>query len=66
MTRSGSGNLSILEIVDVPNHKSVTPENPIKLLVDKPLAPDEHILPVAYNGEFFLPLGKAKSVNGKT
>ena len=66
MTRGGNGNLSIIEIVDVQNHESVTPENPIKLLVDKPLPSDERILPLAYDGEFFLPLGKAKSVNGKT
>ena len=66
MTRGGGGNLSVLEIFDVQNHESVTPENPIKLLVDKQLASDEHILPIAYDGEFFLPLGKAKLVNGRT
>ena len=66
MTRGGGGNLSVLEIVDVDNHQSVTPENPIKLLVDRRLSAEEHILPVAYDGEFFLPLGTAKSVNGKT
>lgn len=65
MTRS-SGLFSVLEIVDVQNHESVTPENPLKLLVGQPLLSDEHILPVAYDGEFFLPLGKAKNVNGKT
>ncbi|WP_414585291.1 caspase family protein [Scytonema sp. PCC 10023] len=57
---------SILEIVDVHNHESVTPENPIKLLIGDQLLPGEYILPVAYDGEFFLPLGKAKTRNGKT
>ena len=66
MARSGSGNMSVIEIVDVQNYQSVTPENPIKILVDKQLQSDENILPIAYDGEFFLPLGKAKSVNGKT
>ncbi|MEO1376686.1 MAG: caspase family protein [Cyanobacteria bacterium J06635_10] len=66
MTRSGSNNLSLIEIVDVQNHESVTPENPIKILVNDTLSSDEHILPIAYDGEFFLPLGKAKTVNGKT
>ena len=66
MTRGGNGNLSVLEIVDIENNEDVTPENPIKILVDKPLSSDERILPVAYDGEFFLPLGKAKTVNGKT
>lgn len=65
MTRS-SGLFSVLEIVDVQNHESVTPENPLKLLVSQSLSSDEHILPVAYDGEFFLPLGKAKNINGKT
>jgi pimeloyl-ACP methyl ester carboxylesterase len=66
MARSGSGNMSVIEIVDVQNYQSVTPENPIKILVDKQLQSDENILPIAYDGEFFLPLGKAKTVNGKT
>ncbi|MDF5725381.1 MAG: caspase family protein [Rhizonema sp. PD37] len=65
MTRS-PGSFSVLEIVDVQNYESVTPENPLKLLVEKPLLLDEHILPIAYDGEFFLPLGKAVTRNGKT
>ncbi len=65
MTRS-PGLFSVLEIFEVQNHESVTPENPIKLLVGKLLLSDEHILPVAYDSEFFLPLGKAKNINGKT
>ena len=64
--RGGGGNLSVLEIVDVENYQSVTPENSIKILVDEPLASNEHILPIAYDGEFFLPLGKSKSVNRET
>ncbi|MEO0971065.1 MAG: alpha/beta hydrolase [Cyanobacteria bacterium J06639_18] len=66
MTRGGGGNLSVLEIVDLENRESVTPQNPIKLLVDKRPLSGEHILPIAYDGEFFLPLGQAKTVNGKT
>ncbi|WP_071192219.1 caspase family protein [Trichormus sp. NMC-1] len=65
ITRS-PGLFNILEIVDLQNHESVTPNNPIKLVVDKSLASDEHILPIAYDGEFFIPVGKAKEVNGKT
>ncbi len=66
MTRGGSNNMSLIEIVDIENHQSVTPENPIKILVHNRLSPDENILPLAYDGEFFLPLGKAKTVNGET
>ncbi|MEA5622445.1 caspase family protein [Nostoc sp. UHCC 0251] len=65
ITRSPDS-FSILEVTDVKNHESVTPDNPIKLVVDKSLASDEHILPIAYDGEFFIPVGKAKTVNGKT
>ncbi|MDF5715106.1 MAG: caspase family protein, partial [Rhizonema sp. NSF051] len=65
MTRS-PGSFSVLEIVDVQNHESVTPENPLRLLIGKSLSSDEHILPVAYDGEFFLPLGKAVTKDGKT
>ncbi len=65
-TRGANGNLSLIEIVDVENDQNVTPENPIKLSVAQELSPNEYILPVAYDGEFFLPLGKAKMVNGKT
>jgi pimeloyl-ACP methyl ester carboxylesterase len=65
-TRSGNPPFSILEIADVKNHESVTPENPLKLVVDKPLASNEYLLPIAYDGEFFLPLGTAKTERGKT
>ncbi|KYC40800.1 peptidase C14 caspase catalytic subunit p20 [Scytonema hofmannii PCC 7110] len=65
-TRSGLSKLSVLEITGVQNHESVTPENPIKIVVDKPLSSNEYVLPLAYDGEFFLPLGTAKAANGKT
>lgn len=65
-TRSGLSKLSVLEITSVQNHESVTPENPIKIVVDKSLSSNEYVLPLAYDGEFFLPLGTAKAENGKT
>ncbi|MBR8836124.1 MAG: caspase family protein [Stigonema ocellatum SAG 48.90 = DSM 106950] len=65
-TRSADAVFSVLEITDVKNHESVTPENPLKLVVDTILSSNEYLLPIAYDGEFFLPLGKAKTVNGKT
>jgi pimeloyl-ACP methyl ester carboxylesterase len=60
---TGRGNdpgLSALELSQVEDYRVVTPETPLKLLVDTELAEDEHILPFAYDGEFFLPLGRAK------
>ncbi|MUG99465.1 peptidase C14 caspase catalytic subunit p20 [Scytonema sp. UIC 10036] len=65
-TRSGLSKLSVLEITGIQNHESVTPENPIKIVVDKPLSSNEYVLPLAFDGEFFLPLGTAKAENGKT
>ncbi len=65
-TRGGNPPFSIIEIADVKNHESITPENPLKIVVDKPLASNEHLLPISYDGEFFLPLGTAKTVRGKT
>ncbi|AFY42287.1 caspase family protein [Nostoc sp. PCC 7107] len=58
--------LNVLEVTDVENYADVTPENPITIVVSTSITPNEHILPIGYDGEFFLPLGKAKLVNGKT
>jgi pimeloyl-ACP methyl ester carboxylesterase len=45
----------------------VTPEAPLKLVVDTALAKGEHLLPIAYDGEFFLPLGQGVTTEqGKT
>ncbi len=49
--------LSALELREISGAESVTPENPLTLIVDAPLAPGESVLPVAYDGEFFIPLG---------
>ncbi len=59
--------LSVLELSDVTDHKVVTPDVPLKLLVEAPLADNEYLLPVGYDGEFFLPLGRGKPTeDGKT
>jgi pimeloyl-ACP methyl ester carboxylesterase len=59
--------LSILELDDVEDHTVVTPDAPLKLVVDTPLQDNEYVLPIGYDGEFFLPLGFGKSTeNGKT
>jgi pimeloyl-ACP methyl ester carboxylesterase len=62
--------LSVLELqVGVSNADSlntVTPDQPLKLSVAKALADNEYILPVAYDGEFFVPLGRGETKEGKT
>ncbi|WP_017315153.1 caspase family protein [Mastigocladopsis repens] len=65
-SRGTDPGLSVLELSDVADHNVVTPDEPLKLLVDVPLAHNEYILPVGYDGEFYLPLGRAQSIqNGK-
>jgi pimeloyl-ACP methyl ester carboxylesterase len=66
-SRGSDPGLSVLELTGVQNHTSVTPETPLKILVNTTLAENEHILPLAYDGEFYLPLGRAvKTLDGKT
>lgn len=57
ISRSGEPGLSVLELFDVENRQAVTSTQPLVLQASVPLAPSEHVLPVAYDGEFFLPLG---------
>ncbi|MBW4447244.1 MAG: caspase family protein [Spirirestis rafaelensis WJT71-NPBG6] len=57
-SRSSDPGLSALELTDVVDHTVVTPDAPLKLLVDTQLAENEHLFPFAYDGQFFLPLGR--------
>ncbi|MBR8840658.1 MAG: caspase family protein [Stigonema ocellatum SAG 48.90 = DSM 106950] len=66
-SRGNDPGLSALELSDVEDYTVVTPAAPLKLFVDTALADNEYILPLAYDGEFFLPLGRGvKTENGKT
>ena len=58
--------LSVLELSDVADHTVVTPEEPLRVTVDMPLADDEFVLPYGFDGEFFLPLGRALRADGQT
>ena len=42
------------------DHTVVTPEQPLRLRVAQTLGEDEHVLPVGFDGEFWLPLGAAE------
>jgi Caspase domain/Lecithin:cholesterol acyltransferase len=65
-TRGTDPVLSVLELSDVTNYEVVTADAPLKLVVDGQLANNEYLLPVGYDGEFFLPLGSGKpTTNGK-
>lgn len=66
-SRGSDPGLSALELFDVEDYTVVTPEAPLTLLVDTTLEENEHLLPLGYDGEFFLPLGRGiKTENGKT
>ncbi|MGK7947188.1 MAG: caspase family protein [Microcystaceae cyanobacterium] len=55
-----------LQVSDLDNLQTVTSKNPLTLSVEKTLGKNEYVLPVAYDGEFFIPLGKGENKNGKT
>ena len=58
--------LSVLELNDVENYQAITPDAPLTLVTNVALQADEHVLPVAYDGEFYLPLGIVKHKGGQT
>ena len=57
-SRSGEPGLSVLELVNVEDHTVVTADDPLRVTIATPLAADEHLLPIGFDGEFFLPLGR--------
>ncbi|MEM9091502.1 MAG: caspase family protein [Cyanobacteria bacterium P01_F01_bin.53] len=66
-SRSSDPGLSALELRDVDNVESVTAQTPLIIESAMPLEEDEYVLPIAYDGEFYLPLGYGKSnESGKT
>jgi Caspase domain len=57
-SRGSDPGLSVLELTEVSDPALVTPVAPLKVIVPLALYANEHVLPVAYDGEFFLPLGR--------
>jgi hypothetical protein len=58
-TAFGADPLSVLELEAVEDSDAVTPDAPLTLRLPGRLAANENLLPVAFDGEFFLPLGRA-------
>jgi len=56
-TRGIDPGLSVLELTNVNDPTLVTREEPLRIDVPVGLQSNEHVVPVAYDGEFFLPLG---------
>jgi len=61
-SRNGEPGLSVLELTDVEelSAASVTPDEPLVVRVEASLGENEYVLPVAHDGEFYLPLGRAR------
>lgn len=64
-SRGTDPGLSVLELTDVENPEVVTKDNPLRLLIDVPLNKGEHLLPIAYDGEFYLPLGYGTTITDR-
>ena len=65
-SRGSDPGLSVVELFDVENFDSVTKDAPLSMAIDRTLASDEYILPISYDGEFFLPLGYGIKQGEKT
>ena len=44
----------------------VTPDSPLRVTIPSHSRPGEHVLPVAFDGEFYLPLGRAEAAGRET
>ena len=58
--RGSDPGLSVLGLTEVNDPSGVTPETPLRMTVPLDLSANEHVVPVAYDGEFFLPLGRVE------
>lgn len=65
-TRAAAPGLNVLNLDVKDGHESVTPDQPLLLETDQTLEENEHVLPVGYDGEFYLPLGRVISREGGT
>ncbi len=58
--------LSVIKLDDVKNPEAVNEENPLKVNVSAPLKDNEYLLPITFDGEFYLPLGYTNKENDQT
>ncbi|WZO96077.1 caspase family protein [Isosphaeraceae bacterium EP7] len=54
----GGPGLSVLELTGVEDSRHVTHESPLRLTFPLALKRNEHVIAVAFDGEFFLPIGR--------
>ncbi|MEH2237570.1 caspase family protein [Nostoc sp.] len=66
-SRSLEQGLDVLELeVDTSTINAVKPDSPMIISVDRPLQPNEQILALAHDGQFYFPLGIGQAKNDKT
>jgi pimeloyl-ACP methyl ester carboxylesterase len=63
--RSLEAGLSVLEL-KVSNPDVITPTHPLTLTLPVSLRSNEYVLPIAHDGEFFLPLGRGHAAANQT
>ena len=65
-TRAIGGVLNVLELSGVNDPALVSQKDPLRVTIPRPLPRGEHLLPVGFDGEFYLPLGWAEPVGNET
>ena len=55
--RGGNGGLAVLVLDEVPDHRAVTPEQPLAITLPLDCGPADVVLPLAHDGEDYLVLG---------
>lgn len=65
-SRADTPALSVLELRQVGDAGAVSAEAPLIIRTEQPLAADETVLPYAFDGEFYIPLGFAEASDGAT
>ncbi len=65
-SRNSDPGLSVLALSNISQAEAVTTEQPLIVETDIPLNEGEYVLPIAYDGEFYLPLGYSRQRNGST
>ncbi len=65
-TRSVGGGLNVLELRGINDPRLITADSPLAISIPRALAPGEHVLPIASDGEFYFPLGWGESDGQRT
>ncbi|MER9947173.1 caspase family protein [Mesorhizobium sp. M0047] len=65
-TRAARDALNVLELSGVNDSALITRFNPLLITIPRPLGRGERVLPIAFDGEFFLPLGRSEAMGDET